>query len=230
LTTLTLFGYSGAEKIWAFMQMAFARPLLRRVSGLRFWKLLGSGHGRGFSLRPNWSRYALLAVWENPDALEEFSANSTLMRAYRQHAEEIWTVRLLPLEAHGTWSGVNPFSRFVSIPNEGPIAVLTRATIRLDRLRAFWSAVPAASHALEHATGLMASIGIGEVPFIRQATFSLWRSFDDMQAFAHQTQAHREAMRRTRAENWYREELFARFVPVGSEGTWQGIDPLKNER
>jgi heme-degrading monooxygenase HmoA len=230
LTTLTLFGYSGQEKIWAFAQMAFARPRLRRVAGLRFWKLLGSGHGSGFSLRPNWSRYALLAVWENLDALEKFFATSALMRAYRQHAEEIWTVRLLPIEARGAWSGVNPFSQFVPAPNEGPIAILTRATIRLSRLRAFWSAVPAASHALDHAAGLMASIGIGEAPFIRQATFSLWRSVDDVQAFAYRTQAHREAMRRTRAENWYREELFARFVPAASEGTWQGIDPLKNGR
>jgi heme-degrading monooxygenase HmoA len=226
LTTLTLFGYSGAEKIWAFMQMAFARPHLRRVSGLRFWKLLGSGDGRGFSLRPNWSRYALLAVWENLDALKKFFATSTLMRAYRQHAQEIWTVRLLPLETHGAWSGVNPFPQFVPTPKEGPIAILTRATIRLNRLRAFWSAVPAASQALDHATGLLASIGIGEAPFIRQATFSLWRSVDDMQAFAYRTQAHREAMRRTRAENWYREDLFARFVPVASEGTWEGRDPL----
>ena len=99
LTTLTLFGYSGAEKILAFTQMAFARPQLARIPGLRFWKLLGSGHGRGFSLRPNWARYGLLAVWENVGALENFFANSALMHRYRRHAKEIWTVRLQPLEA-----------------------------------------------------------------------------------------------------------------------------------
>jgi hypothetical protein len=226
LTTITLFGYSGQEKIWAFAQMGFARSQLARVAGLRFWKLLGSGHGSGFSLRPNWSRYGLFAVWENVAALENFFATSLLMRAYRQHAEEIWTVRLLPLEAHGAWSGVNPFSQFVPTPNAGPIAILTRATIRLSRLRAFWSAVPAASQALDYADGLLASIGLGEAPFIRQATFSLWRSVDDVQAFAYRTQAHREAMRRTRAENWYHEELFARFAPVASEGRWNRRNPL----
>jgi len=206
--------------------MAFARPKLRCIPGLRFWKLLGSGYGRGLSLRPNWSRYGLLAVWENAGAAEKFFESSSLIQSYRRHADEIWTVRLLPIEAHGAWSGVNPFSPLTTPPTDGPIAVLTRATIRLSRLRAFWSAVPAASRALDEATGLLASIGIGEAPFIRQATFSLWRSADDMQAFAYRTPEHREAMRRTRAENWYREELFARFVPVASEGTWEGRNPL----
>jgi hypothetical protein len=226
LTTLTLFGYSGKEKTWAFAQMAFARPKLQRISGLRFWKLLGSGHGRGFGLRPNWSRYGLLAVWENTEAAGKFFETSTLMQIYRRHADEIWTVWLLPIEARGAWSGVNPFAPLTAPPNDGPIAILTRATIRLSRLRAFWSAVPAASRALDEASGLLASIGIGEAPFIRQATFSLWRNGDDVQAFAYRTPEHREAMRRTRAENWYREELFARFVPVASAGTWEGRDPL----
>jgi len=207
--------------------MAFARLQLRRIAGLRFWKLLGSGHGSGFSLHPNWGRYGLFAVWENREALEFFFANSPLMRAYRQHAEEIWTVRLLPIEAHGAWSSVNPFFPLVQSPQEGPIAILTRATIHLSRLRAFWSAVPAASHALDLAPGLLASIGIGEAPFFRQATFSLWRSVADMKTFAFHTPAHREVMRRTRAENWYREELFARFTLVASEGTWNGRDPLE---
>jgi len=207
--------------------MAFARPRLAQISGLRFWKLLGSGHGSGFSLHPNWSRYGLLAAWETAEALENFFAASSLMRVYRHHANEIWTVRLLPIEVRGAWSGVNPFFPLTSPIKDGPIAILTRATIRLSRLRAFWSAVPAASRALDEATGLLASIGIGEAPFYRQATFSLWRSVADMEAFAYRTNAHREVMRRTRAENWYREELFARFVPVGSEGKWEGRDPLK---
>jgi hypothetical protein len=224
---MTLFGYRIAERFWAFAQMALAPRKLNRIDGLRFWKLLGSGHGSGFSLRPNFSRYGLLAVWESIEAADYFFANSELIQSYRQHAEEIWTARLLPIQAHGSWSGTNPFLPVTPTAlTNGPIAVLTRATIRWSRLSAFWSAVPSTSRALDGANGLLASIGVGEAPFFRQATFSLWRSETEMKAFAYATPGHREAMRRTRDEGWYAEELFARFVPIASEGTWGGRDPL----
>ncbi|MDQ3249389.1 MAG: spheroidene monooxygenase [Chloroflexota bacterium] len=226
LTTLTLFGYAAAARPWAFLQMGLAQPALQRTAGLRFWKLLGSGYGQGFSLQPNWGRYGLLAVWETPQAAEQFFAASTLIEAYRRHAAEIWTIYLLPVQAHGLWSGQNPFRPLAALPVEGPVAALTRATIRPQRLLPFWRAVPATSRALAAAPGLLASIGIGEAPLVRQATFSLWRSAADLKAFAYQNSAHKDAIRRTRTEDWYQEELFARFVPLRSTGLWDGHDPL----
>lgn len=225
LVTFSLYGFSGATRVWAFAQMGFARPRLAGVEGLRFWKLVGSGRGGGFSLRPDWSRYGLVAVWREPEAADAFFDGSPLAREYRDRADEVWTVRLVPTSGHGAWSGANPFLP-LSPARGGPVAVLTRATIRWRRLAAFWSAVPAAGRALDDAAGLIASVGIGEAPFVRQATFSFWQSEASMRAFAYETPGHREVVRRTREERWYAEELFARFAPVASHGAWNGRDPL----
>jgi heme-degrading monooxygenase HmoA len=228
LTTVTLCGYARGQRLWAFNRMGSARRDLARVRGLRFWKLLGVGLGNGFSLRPDFSRYGLLAVWESEAAAEEFFGGSKLFDDYRSRAEEIWTVRLVTAQSHGLWSGVNPFLPAAQFESAGarPVAVLTRASVRPTRLRAFWSAVPATTRELDAAAGLVASVGTGEAPWLRPATFSLWRDESAMREFAYGAPAHREAIRRRTAEGWYAEELFARFVPVSSEGTWGGRDPL----
>lgn len=81
---------------------------------------------------------------------------------------------------------------------------------------------------LNNAIGLIASIGIGEAPFFRQATFSLWSDETAMSNFAYKSPVHQAVIRKTRQENWYKEELFARFTPVASEGKWNGCNPLEN--
>lgn len=224
VTTVTLCRYAGAHRVWAFNQMGSSRRLLAREPGLVFWRLLGTGKGRGFSLNPDFSRYGLLGVWRSADVAARFFADSPLAREYRTRADEMWTVTLRAYSSKGTWGGVRPFPLVERQP--GAVAVLTRATLRVSRLVPFWRAVPATTAALDTAPGLLESIGTGEIPFVRPATFSLWRSEADVVAYAHGAAAHQEVIRRRHHEGWYREELFARFTPVHSEGCWNGRDPL----
>lgn len=200
---------------------------LDQVPGLLFHKLLGSGQGKGFSIKPNFRRYGLMCTWESEEAADEFLERSELMLEYRLHTQEIWTVKLIPTQAHGLWDGKQPFTpQLQESVQTGPIAVLTRASINWRALPQFWRFTPKVSQSLEKAAGLICSIGLGELPLIRQATFSVWESLDAMKTYAYRDGLHQEVIKRTRAEKWYSEELFARFIPMESTGLWNGVDPL----
>ncbi|WP_237144347.1 spheroidene monooxygenase [Pontibacter pamirensis] len=228
LTTLTLFGIRSGHVRWGLAQMGTSGSKLEKVPGLRFYKLLGSGQGKGFSLKPNFRRYGLFCTWESEAAADDFLKNSDLMQEYRQHTDEIWTVKLLPYQSHGQWDGQEPFAPALSEKyTHGPVAVLTRASINLRRLPNFIRFGLRTSAALNEAEGLLCSIGLGELPFIRQATFSIWESVEAMKQYAYKDPQHQEVMRRTRSEKWYSEELFARFKTIYSTGTWDGSDPAK---
>ncbi|AWS44352.1 spheroidene monooxygenase [Streptosporangium sp. 'caverna'] len=216
--------------VGAMRYMAFDRPVLRSTPGLSFWRLLGSGRGTSMSLGADLRRWALFAVWREERALEEFLKSSPVAARWRREARESWQVRLTPLTSRGRWGGVEPFGPGIGgTPGPdpgGPVAVLTRASIRPSRLVPFYRSVPGVDRLLREQDGCLASVGVGEWPLARQATFSLWRDAGAVRDFAYRGHAHRGVVGRTRAENWYSEELFARFVPYGSEGTWNGADPL----
>lgn len=230
LTTLTIItlkpGLSVAR--WALAQMAMAPRHLQRVAGLRFFQLLGSGADNGFGFWPNLQRYGIFAVWERPEDAATFFDSHPVWAAYTQRSLETWTAELAPLQAHGAWNGVQPFGELPASPTktDGPVAVLTRASIRLRRAPRFWRFVEPTSRALGGAEGLRLAIGLGELPLVRQATFSVWESTQAMQQYAYRDARHREVIQLTRREGWYSEELFARFHVLKSTGTVDGQNPV----
>jgi spheroidene monooxygenase len=106
--------------------------------------------------------------------------------------------------------------------------VLTRATIRPSFAPAFWWRVGRVARSLEGRDDLLFTKGVGERPWVEQATFSVWRSTEAMQAFAHgRGGMHAEAIARTRKAQGFREELYARFTVLRTEGSWKGGDPVR---
>ena len=204
---------------------------LKKVPGLRFFKLMGSGAANGFGFWPNLDRYGLMAVWNDAAAAQAFFERHPLWAGYQQRSAEQWAVHLSPIKAQGLWDGQNPFeAELATAPPaaaaDAPMAVLTRASIHWRKAPRFWQFVEPTSATLAQAAGVRAAIGLGELPLVRQATFSVWESARAMQEYAYKDARHREVIQLTRRENWYGEELFARFRVLSSTGTLDGHDPL----
>jgi len=203
------------------------RRHLARTDGLTFWRLLGTGAGADTGPGVQWGRTALFALWSDEAALERFLADSPIARRWAG-AAEAWSVRLAPVTGHGRWRGVDVAGGASpeATDHAGPVAVVTRAVVRARHLRRFAAASRTVASEVRTAEGLLRVVGIGEAPIGRQATFSLWRDAASLEAFAYRQPHHLDVVRRTRTEGWYGEELFARFRPYASVGTWDGTDPL----
>lgn len=228
MVSITFFDFAGFKnKWWAFRQMGLAAGQLATVSGLAFSKMLGSGSGNGFSIWPDFGTYGLLGVWEEESKARAFFERGAVMDAFRQKARSVWTVFMRSAVAHGAWDGKMPFAANTPFDKDQVVAVITRATIHPQKLWQFWRFVPPVSRSMsEHKEGLLFSKGIGELPVIQQATFSLWENSHLMHQFAYSSHQHKRVVKRTREMNWYKEELFARFHPFDTFGEWKGKNPL----
>lgn len=140
---------------------------------------------------------------------------------------ELWTVLVEPVSGYGLWDGKEVFGKLPrNIAMNGPVAILTRATIRLSKLRHFWKEVPAVSSRLRSSAGFAGSVGIGEIPWIKLATFSIWENTALMKTFAYGPGVHVKAVNKTREQQLFKEEMFVRFRILFHTGTMKGKDPL----
>lgn len=211
VTQLYLFSFK-TNKLWAFKQMGIGYAQLKGTPGLSFFRLLGTGGGAGFSLRPDFSTYAFLGVWKDAKAAVQFKEEHDFLQQYFTKASSIRLLTLSNIKSHGLWGGQNPFQspKALNVENK-KIAIITRATLRWSRLLSFWRAVPKASKAIEAARGVYFYKGIGEWPFIQQATISLWDSMENVLQFAYKSADHGSIVKETRQKRWYTEDLFSRF-------------------
>jgi heme-degrading monooxygenase HmoA len=227
ICTLTIVRYPKWLGWAGFLSMAVFRLPLWMNRRLGFWKLMGCGRNGSFDIHPDWRQWGLLLVPSSDEAAVEPEPPSFILAWWKFFNCERCTFVLQPAEGHGSWDGLQCFGPLLrGSGSEGMIAVLTRATIRLNRLRRFWQHVPAAAAPMDETPGFITSIGIGEVPWIKQATFSIWASRDAMKAYAYHS-AHAAVIRKTRAENWYSEEMFVRFAVLAVKGTIRGKQPLQ---
>lgn len=224
--SLSLFRFNRwRDRLWALAQMGAARFSLPHTPDIGFWKLCGSGSGEGFTPLPNTAVYGILATWPDYQTAQARVAEADVWQRYRKRASEDWTVFLATTSARGEWSGQTPFETVARTP-QGPLAALTRATVKPSAAFKFWKHEPAISAMIGKDPNVIFKIGIGEVPLMQQVTFSIWPDTDSMANFARRGGPHAEAIKDVRDRNLFAEELYARFDVLGDAGRWNGASPL----
>ena len=226
--SLSLFRFDGiAARLWVLAQMGAARIAFARMPDVGFWKLCGSGTGEGFTPRPNWGVWAILAAWPDEATARRNVGEAGVYKRWRKRARESWTVYLDPISVRGQWSGKAPFlAELAPEGDERSLAVLTRASLKPSKILRFWNRVPDISSVIGADPNVMFKIGIGELPLLHQVTFSIWPDAGSMAKFARGDGPHGRAICAVREGDWFAEELYARFAVTGSDGQWGGRDPL----
>lgn len=208
---LAVVRYSGAYTLAGLLSM----PVFLLLSFLYrkhylACKPMGCGAKGGFGAVPSLHLWAVLVV-AHPH--RQVKLPRFCERWFGWFGTTLSTYTLSAFQAHGSWDGQEIYGRQNQSPQpELPVAILTRATIRNRSIRAFFKEVDAVAHEMQATPGFVYSIGIGEIPWKKQATFSVWQNLDAVKQFAYRMQHHAAVVRKTRKEDWYSEEMFVRFT------------------
>jgi hypothetical protein len=200
----------------AIFLMASQRRAFRKQSSVKFFKLLGTGKGVTFTpLDADAKRWGILVTID--ESQTDIFDSSKVLKQWRKIATSEYSAKLQPISSHGSWSKKQPFTPVADSWN-GKIVAITRARIKWVENIKFWRAVPPVTKSLHESPGLINAIGIGEAPIGLQGTFSIWEDAASLRNFAYKGQAHAKAITATAENNWYAEELFARFALVSESG------------
>lgn len=205
---------------WGLSRYVIGRFPLYGVPGLQFFKVLGSGHGGGFSTKPSLHKQGLFCVFDNEVNAQRFRHESELIQSYLKHTREFFAINLNAFSTRGSWAKTQ-LDITAEKPHAGPIASLTRASIKPLKANAFWKNAVPAENSIKEAKGVLLSAGLGEAPYLRQATFTLWDSEDALNEYAQQG-AHLAAIKAAYGQHYFSESMFTRFAPSAIEGSWRG--------
>jgi hypothetical protein len=212
MVVLSILKYKTRFIPFAFFAMAIFRVVLYFNPKVNFFKLMGSGRNGTFDKTPDLKQWAILTT-----STQQNLTPATLLGKFITGWCSFFNVQqihyhLQPIEGHGTWDKKQPFGPLPPKTDyEGPIVTLTRATIHLNKLKNFWAHVGSVANQMASAPGFITSYGIGEAPWVKQATISFWLSKTHMKNFAYQMAQHKDVIVKTRTEKWYSEDMFVRF-------------------
>ncbi len=226
VTVVMLIKAGPGSRLRALLRLMFGKWALRRVPGVTFCKMLGSGRDGGFLPAPSLHHHGLLCVFSDRQRADSFLETSGFADGCRRGAAELLEIILATRSCRGSWAGKEPFQTDeadMAAPGlAGPVVSLTRASIRPAKASRFWRHAPGSQEALRAAGGCLLSVGLGEAPVLRQATFTMWENERAMTSYA-RTGAHMEAIKQAKAGDFFSESLFAKFDPLLVKGAWQGV-------
>lgn len=198
-----------SDLLFALIHMAKDRKILRKLPGVSFIKMVGTGKGQTFTpTDADITRWGLIAVIDE-DRSEELD-QCAVIKSWRSRSTSEFRALLDPISSHGKWARINPFD-FCQENLDGKVVAITRARIKMLSSLRFWSSVPPVTKSLHNSDGLITAFGIGEAPIGLQGTFSIWRDGAALRKFAYKGEEHAQAIKATERYRWYSEELFARF-------------------
>ncbi|WP_298931342.1 hypothetical protein [uncultured Ramlibacter sp.] len=231
VVVIILLDYLRRHQAWGWMRLAAGPASFKDVPGLLFAKVMGSGHGGGFTLRPSATHQGLICRFSRFDLALDF-LHGKQVSALRKRAQTSWLGVLAVTASRGSWdqqtwplthasNGVDA-ERDPAAPAR-PLAILTRASIVPSQAMAFWRHAPAAQAELQKAPGCLLAMGLGEAPLVRQCTFSLWQDAQAMRDYATRG-AHQVAAAAAHRHGFFSESLFVHMDVLQMSGHWQGQD------
>jgi len=227
VVVVVLFDFLPNHRSWAWLKlMQGTHSMLKTIPGLMFAKVMGSGEGGGFTLRPSGTHQGLIFVFDQIKSAVDYLKSSDL-ELYREKAREWWQGILSVNSCRGTWNQMGWQSHDLGLNEEHAKATehevsLTRASIRTSKALAFWKYAPQAQVDLQKAPGCELAIGLGEAPVLRQCTFSLWKDTQSLVAYARHG-AHQRAIAAAQKHGFFTESMFVRMKVLHMLGQWGGV-------